>query len=105
MVDRSSSKTASPAPFLVNGQCTSGSGRQGGEFRDQNRSSIRSFFRADFRRSGLRLGEGNSAHSGGYDISASISFHLDIDECPFPFLDVLRPSEAPKSKLLLRLLP
>lgn len=25
VVDRSSSKTASPAPFLVNGQCTSGS--------------------------------------------------------------------------------
>lgn len=69
MVDRSSSKTASPAPFLVNGQCTSGSctktpfGRQGdstGEFRDQNRSSIRSFFRADFRRNGLRLGERDS---------------------------------------------
>ncbi|KAL5752441.1 hypothetical protein ACOSQ2_022948 [Xanthoceras sorbifolium] len=51
---------------LVNEQCTSGSctktpfGRQvdsTGEFRDQNRSSIRSFFRADFRRSELRLGE------------------------------------------------
>jgi hypothetical protein len=65
VVDRSSSKTASPAPFLVNGKCTSGSctktpfGRQGdstGEFRDQNRSSIRSFFR----RSGLRLGERDS---------------------------------------------